>query len=99
VSSLYAIDDADATRRAVSCDCLAHRYGDAADRRPRRRAYPTDLTDAQWAAIAPMVPAPAWMGGRGGRPEGYCRREMIDAVAHLVDNGTKLFGGDPQNRH
>ena len=89
LSSFYAIGDAEATRRAVSCDCLAHRHGNAGDRPVRRRAYPTDLTDAQWAVIAPMIPVPAWMTGRGGRPESYCHREMIDAVAYLVDNGTK----------
>ncbi|GAA1963381.1 IS5 family transposase [Catenulispora subtropica] len=32
---------------------------------------------------------PAWMGGRGGRPEGYCHRVMIDAVLYVVDNGIK----------
>ena len=89
MSSFYAIDDAEATRRAVSCDCLAHRHGNAGDRPVRRRAYPTDLTDTEWAAIALLIPMPAWMAGRGGRPESYCHREMIDAVAYLVDNGTK----------
>ncbi|MEY9864330.1 transposase [Catenulispora sp. GAS73] len=89
MSSLYAIDDVEAPRHAVSCDCLAHRHGNAANRPVRQRAYPTDLTDGQWAAIVPMIPVPAWMDGRGGRPEGYCHREMIDAVAYLVDNGTK----------
>jgi transposase len=86
---LYAIDHAGTTRRAVSCDCLAHRRGNAGDRPARQRAYPSDLSDAEWAAIAPVIPVPAWMGGRGGRPEGYCHREMIDAVGYLVDNGTK----------
>ncbi|NUR58401.1 MAG: transposase, partial [Catenulispora sp.] len=89
VSSLYAIDDRDAVRRAVSCDCLAHRHGNAADRPVRQRAYLTDMSDAEWAATAPLIPAPAWMGGRGGRPEGYCHREMIDAVRYVVDNGIK----------
>jgi putative transposase len=28
-----------------------------------RKAYPTDLTDAQWARIAPLIP-PAKPGGR-----------------------------------
>ena len=31
----------------VSCNCLAHQYGNAADRPLRRPVYPTDLTDAQ----------------------------------------------------
>jgi transposase len=86
---LYAPVAADASRRAVRCDCLAHRYGNAADRPERRAVYPTDLTDGQWAVIAPLIPVPAWIGGRGGRPEGYCHREMIDAMLYVNDNGTK----------
>jgi len=66
VSSLDAIGGAGAARRAVCCVCLAHRHGNAADRPVRQRACPTDLTDAQWAVIAPMIPVPAWMDGRGG---------------------------------
>jgi transposase len=89
LSLLYAPVAADASRRAVRCDCLAHRYGNAADRPERRAVYPTDLTDGQWAVIAPLIPVPAWIGGRGGRPEGYCHREMIDAMLYVNDNGTK----------
>lgn len=89
MSSFYAIGEAEATRRAVSCDCLAHRHGNAGDRPMRQRAYPTDLTDTEWAVIASMIPLPAWLAGQGGRPEGYCHREMIDAVSYLVDNGIK----------
>jgi transposase len=92
LSLLYAAAGSEGNVRGisgVSCDCLAHRHGNAADRPTRVRAYPTDLTDAQWAVIAPAVPIPAWMCGRGGRPEGYCHREMIDAVLYVVDNGIK----------
>ncbi|WP_344656714.1 IS5 family transposase [Catenulispora subtropica] len=46
-------------------------------------------TDAAWAQVRPLIPVPAWMGGRGGRPEGYCHRVMIDAVLYVVDNGIK----------
>lgn len=28
-------------------------------------------------------------GGRGGRPEGYFHRQIIDAVRNLVDKGIK----------
>jgi transposase len=35
------------------------------------------------------MPVPAWLEGRGGRPEGHCHREMIDAVRYVVDNGGK----------
>lgn len=89
MSLLYAPVAVDASRRAVGCDCLAHRYGNAADRPERRPVYPTDLTDAQWAVIVVLIPVPAWIGGRGGRPEGYCHREMIDAMLYVDDNGTK----------
>ncbi|MES4892810.1 transposase [Streptomyces sp. NPDC096012] len=30
-----------------------------------------------------------WPAGRGGRPEGYCHRQLIDAVRYPVDNGIK----------
>ena len=89
MSLLYAPAAADASRRAGTCDCLAHRFGNTADRPVRRLVYPTDLTDAQWAVLAPLIPVPGWIRGRGGRPEGYCHREMIDAVLYLDDNGTK----------
>jgi hypothetical protein len=88
VSSLYALDADVATRHAAVCDCLAHRYSNAVDRQVRQRTYTTDLTDVQWAMVMPLVPVPAWMVRHGGRPEGHCHREMIDAVLYLVDNGT-----------
>ncbi|MGW3661153.1 IS5 family transposase [Streptomyces sp. NPDC005151] len=74
---------------APECDCLAHRFGNAADGGRRERRYPTDMTDAEWAAARPLIPVPAWMQGRGGRPEGFCHRTMLDAIRYLVDNGIK----------
>ncbi|MEV8305782.1 transposase [Streptomyces flavidovirens] len=47
------------------------------------------MTDAEWAVVRAALPVPAWMDSRGGRPEGYCHRQMIDAVRYLVDNGIK----------
>ena len=53
---------------------------------PRRalRSYPTkdatDLTDAQWAAIAPLVITPS---PNGGRPTDIDRRAIVNA---LLDN-------------
>lgn len=35
------------------------------------------------------MPVPAWLLRQGGRPEGYCHREILDAVRYLVDNGVK----------
>ncbi|MFE1936343.1 transposase [Streptomyces sp. NPDC059474] len=47
------------------------------------------MTDAEWAAVRPLLPVPAWLRGRGGQPEGYCHRAMLDAIRYLVDNGIK----------
>ncbi len=72
-----------------SCDCLAHRFGNAADHSDRTRRYPTDLTDAEWEKVRETLPVPRWMEGRGGRPESYCHRQMLDAVFYVVDGGIK----------
>ncbi|GAA4944361.1 IS5 family transposase [Streptomyces caelestis] len=47
------------------------------------------MSDAEWAAVRDLLPVPGWLAGRGGRPEGYCHRQMIDAIRYLVDNGIK----------
>jgi transposase len=49
---------------------------------PRRR-YPTDLTDQEWALLAPLIPAPK----PGGRPAVHDRRELVDAMLYLVRSG------------
>ncbi|MGW7424160.1 hypothetical protein ACWGJB_29715 [Streptomyces sp. NPDC054813] len=43
------------------------------------------MTDTEWAAI--RLPLTGWLRGRGGRPEGYWHRTMLNAVRYLVDNG------------
>ena len=50
---------------------------------PPRRRYPTDLTDAQWALLAPLIPAPK----PGGRPAIHDRRELVDAMLYLLRAG------------
>ncbi|WP_442738340.1 IS5 family transposase [Streptomyces pseudogriseolus] len=47
------------------------------------------MSDAEWSRVRDLLPVPGWLAGRGGRPEGYCHRQMIDAVRYLVDNGIK----------
>lgn len=86
---LYVVEGGDINSSAVSCDCLAHRFGNAADQPDREPAYSTDLTDAEWREIRPLLPVPGWLEGRGGRPEGYCHRQMLDAVFYVLDNGIK----------
>jgi hypothetical protein len=36
------------------------------------------MTDAEWAEVRAAMPVPAWLLTRGGRPEAYCHREMLD---------------------
>lgn len=65
------------------------RFGSAHGQRlaARTRRYPSDMSDAQWAVIDPLLPDPAWLTGRGGRREAHCRREIVDAILYVVDNG------------
>lgn len=48
-----------------------------------RRAYPTDLSDAQWAILEPLVPA----SRPGGRPPKHPRRELINAMLYVLRGG------------
>ncbi len=47
-----------------------------------REPYPTDLTDEQWARIAPLMPKPT----RGRKPI-HSRREMVNALLYLARTG------------
>ncbi len=48
-----------------------------------RRAYATDLTDAEWALLAPHIPAPKV----GGRPTDHSRREIVNAIRYVLRSG------------
>lgn len=62
------------------------------ERARRGRFYPSDMTDAEWRALEPLLPVPACATPSGGHPEGYCRREIVDAIRYLVDQGCKWRG-------
>ncbi|MFE4514035.1 IS5 family transposase [Kitasatospora sp. NPDC056783] len=47
------------------------------------------MSDAEWEVTRPLLPVPGWLRGRGGQPEAYRHRAILDAIRHLVDNGTK----------
>jgi transposase len=53
--------------------------------RRKRRAYPSDLTNGQWAVIEPMIPEAA----PGGRPRRAAKREIVEAIA--VSAARRLF--------
>ncbi|MGW2207204.1 transposase [Streptomyces sp. NPDC001774] len=84
---LYAPAPAHFNSSGLSCDCLAHVYGNAADHPARKPHYPSDMSDEERAAVRPLLPVPAWLEGRGGQPESYCHRQMLDAIRYLVAGG------------
>ncbi len=67
----------------VACRCC--RGGISRSTRVRR--YPSDMTEAEWAVCEPLLPAPAWRAGRGGRPASWCMRDIVDAIRYLTHNG------------
>jgi transposase len=48
-----------------------------------RRAYPTDLTDAEWEVVEPFLPPPR----RLGRQREVSQREIINAIRYLQRSG------------
>lgn len=72
-----------------NCPCVACRWGHGTRHPVRPRRYTSDTTDEQWQVIAQVLPWPAWLDGYGGRPEEYCRRQIIDAIFYVDDNGCK----------
>lgn len=52
-------------------------------RKAASRRYPTDLSDAEWAALGPLLPPPA----ARGRPLKWPRRLMVEAIFYLVRSG------------
>jgi putative transposase len=48
-----------------------------------RRPYPSDLTDAQWAYLEPLLPRVR----AGGRPRAHPLREIINAIRYVLRGG------------
>ena len=48
-----------------------------------RKPYPSDLTDAEWAIVKPLIP-PA---KHGGRPRTVNMREVLNAIIYLLKTG------------
>ncbi len=48
-----------------------------------RQPYPTDLTDAQWQVLEPLIPATK----SGGRRAQYERREIVNGILYITRNG------------
>src|SRR5215207_10735492 len=52
---------------------------------PRRQAYPSDLTDAQWALLEPLVRERDSVGP--GRPPTVDLREVVNALLYIKQTG------------
>lgn len=48
-----------------------------------RRAYPSDLTDTEWALLEPLIPA----AKPGGRKEEHPKREIVNAIFYVLRSG------------
>ena len=50
----------------------------------KRGGYASDLTDAQWDLIAPLIPVYKW-----GRPRELDMRRVVDAILYIVKTGSQ----------
>ena len=48
-----------------------------------RKTYPSDVTEAEWAVLEPLLPARK----RTGRPPTVARREIVNAIFYLLRTG------------
>ena len=48
-----------------------------------RKPYPRDLTDKEWALIAPYVPR----AQSGGHPEDHPKREILNGIFYVLRSG------------
>jgi transposase len=49
----------------------------------REQAYPSDLTDAEWEILEPLIP----VAKPGGRPEEWPKREIVNAILYVLRSG------------
>lgn len=51
----------------------------------KRKPYPSDVSDEQWALIEAVLPPPKQ--GRSGRPRQWSKREVFNALLYQARNG------------
>lgn len=74
---------------SLACSCLScPAHGESVDPPLGCSFYPSSsITGAQWAVLESLLPAPGNTAGRGGRPEKYPRRMILDAIFYVVRGG------------
>jgi putative transposase len=48
-----------------------------------RKAYQSDISDAEWVYLEPHLPVPK----ATGRPKTHCAREILNAIFYVVRGG------------
>ena len=51
--------------------------------------YPSGTSVAEWTLLKLLLPTPACQTKTDGHPETWPRREIVDGIRHIVDNGVK----------
>lgn len=69
--------------RIPACRCCPR----GVSRSRRQRRYPSDMSDAERALCEPLLPHPARLAGKGGRPSAHCMRDIADGIRYLTHNG------------
>jgi hypothetical protein len=49
----------------------------------KRKTYPSDLSDKEWARLETLIPSVK----SGGRPAKYRRRELVNAMLYVLRTG------------
>lgn len=50
--------------------------------KPHRRSYPSDFTEAEWAAVEPL-----WMAQAVAKPTSHSVREILEAIRYIAASG------------
>lgn len=54
-----------------------------------RKSYQSDLTDDHWRILEPLVPQKKSNSKKGGRPEKYQKREIVNGILYVKSNGCR----------
>jgi putative transposase len=55
----------------------------------KRKPYESDLTNKQWNLIKHLIPKIKSTKKKGGRPEVYTRREIVNAILYVLTSGCR----------
>jgi transposase len=52
-----------------------------------RPAYPSDIADDEWFYLEPLLPGSKFGTARGGRPQEYPTREIVNGIRYVLRTG------------